>query len=357
MKQLERYELREEIGRGGMARVYKAFDPRFERDVAIKLLPPATLLDPSFKQRFQREATTIASLEHHSIVPVYDFGESEERPFLVMRYMRNGSLEDKLQRGEVSVEDALSVVKRIGSALDYAHQRGVIHRDVKPANILYGEDGVPYLSDFGIVKLSEASVQFTKDGFLGTPYYMAPESADPDGTTTLIDIYALGVTLFQMLTGKVPYDGQRPSGILMAHVTKPIPDVRESRADLPAEVQAVIEKAMAKQPATRYQHGKPIGRDLEEALRDYRRTTDGHGSTPVAAAVLGDPNTIPQAPAPIEKTPWKRAVGWILGAIFFPPLLLIVVFKKSNNSTIFAKVMAVGWTSLWFLFWLIVLNS
>lgn len=266
MEKLGRYELREKIGRGGMADVYKGFDPRFRREVAVKVLPPELMRDSKFFQRFEREATTIASLEHHSIVPVYDFGEVDNRPFLVMRYMGHGSLEDKLKKGQISIKDALEVTKRIGSALDYAHKRSVVHRDVKPANILYGEDGVPYLSDFGIVWLTEGSVEFSRDRFLGTPHYMAPESADDDGITPLLDIYALGVTLYEMLAGELPFNSVRPSAILMAHVIKPIPNVLEVRTDLHEDVQNVIERAMAKERHDRYPFAKLIGEELERAL-------------------------------------------------------------------------------------------
>lgn len=286
MEKLGRYELQEKIGKGGMADVYRAYDPRFRRDVAIKVLPQELMRDNMFSVRFEREATTVATLEHYSIVPVYDFGEVDGMPYLVMRYMGNGSLEDRLQKGPISVAEALEVTKRIGSALDYAHRRSVIHRDVKPANILYGEDNVPYLSDFGIVWLAEGSTEFSRDRFLGTPHYMAPESADPDGLTPSIDIYALGVTLYEMLAGEQPYVGTRPSAILMAHVIRPVPDVRLMREDLHEDVQAVLERAMAKERDERYASATDLGKDLEFALGKSDPTTVNTIASDVAEDVM-----------------------------------------------------------------------
>ena len=149
---IDRYEIRREIGRGGMATVYLAHDPRVERDVAIKVLPSQFLHDPKFRGRFQQEAQAIAALEHSAIVPIYDFGEYEDQPFLVMRYMPGGSLTDRLEPGPLSVSNASQVLNRIASAIDKAHAQQVIHRDLKPANILFDSDGEAYLSDFGIAK-------------------------------------------------------------------------------------------------------------------------------------------------------------------------------------------------------------
>jgi serine/threonine protein kinase len=264
-QRIGRYEIVDELGRGGMAIVYRAFDPQFGREVAIKVLPREFLFDAGFRQRFEREAQTIARLEHFAIVPVYDFGEHEGQPYLVMRYMAGGSLAERIEGGwPVALEGAAAITRRIGAALDAAHRRNVIHRDVKPGNVLFDGDGVPYLTDFGIVKLTEATAQLTGGGLVGTPAYMAPEMAQPGGLTPLVDVYALGVLLYQMLSGELPYEADTPMGLLMAHMGRPIPDIREVRPDLPAEVQTVIERAMAKDPADRYQRAG----ELAAALRD-----------------------------------------------------------------------------------------
>ncbi len=250
---ISRYEVIAELGRGGMATVYHAHDPQFGREVAIKVLPREFLHDRTFRERFRREAQTIAALEHSAIVPVYDFDEHEGQPFFVMRYMPGGSLADKIREGPLSLEEASMILSRIGDALDRAHGEGIIHRDIKPANILFNRYGEPGISDFGIVKLTEATAQLTGSGIVGTPTYMAPEMTEAGSLTSLIDVYALGVTLYQMLTGQVPYDAPTPMGILMSHMGKPVPDARELRPDLSDAAQAVIERAMAKDPMERYQ--------------------------------------------------------------------------------------------------------
>jgi serine/threonine-protein kinase len=204
-EKIGRYEIKNELGRGGMATVYHAHDPHFKRDVALKVLPREFLHDPTFRARFEREAQTIAQLEHPAIVPVYDFGEETGQPYIVMRYMSGGSLADRLRRESLATSEAARIVTRLAPALDEAHSQGIVHRDLKPANILFDQRGDPYISDFGIAKLSQDSATFTGSAIVGTPAYMSPEQArgekDLDGRS---DIYALGVILFEMLTGKRP---------------------------------------------------------------------------------------------------------------------------------------------------------
>ncbi len=262
-----RYAIQSELGRGGMAIVYLAFDPRFERRVAVKVLPREFLFDGGFPARFEREAKAIAALEHYAIVPVYDFGEHEGQPYLVMRYMPGGSLADRVRQGPLSLADVTAIVERVAAALEIAHRQGVIHRDVKPGNVLFDAEGHAYLTDFGIVKLTEATAQLTGSGIVGTPSYMAPEMTRPGGTTPLIDVYALGVTLFQALAGHLPYEADTPMGTALAHVTNPIPDIREDRPDLPGGVQTVILRALAKDPELRYSSPLALVDDLHAAAR------------------------------------------------------------------------------------------
>ncbi|MCB9420656.1 MAG: protein kinase [Ardenticatenaceae bacterium] len=261
---IDRYEIIEELGRGGMATVYKARDPLFEREVAIKVMPPELSRDQQFRARFIREARTIAALEHPAIVPVYDYGESYDQPFLVMRYMTGGSLTDLLRQGPLSLAQTSQILQRIGSALDAAHQKGIIHRDLKPGNILFDQYGESYLADFGIVHLASSSEALTATGSLvGTPSYMSPEQVhgdkEIDGRS---DIYALGVILFQMLTGDVPYAADTPVKTMMQHVMEPIPRILERRPDLAPQFDTVITKAMAKNRDERF----ATGSDLSAAL-------------------------------------------------------------------------------------------
>jgi serine/threonine-protein kinase len=264
-QKIGRYEIKAELGRGGMATVYHARDPGFDRDVAVKVLPREFLHDPTFRARFQQEARTIAALDHPAIVQVFDVGEEDGQPYLVMRYMPGGSLADHIGRDALSVKETARIVTRIAPALDEAHNKGMIHRDIKPSNILFDQRDAAHLADFGIVKITEATAQLTGAGIVGTPAYMAPEMADPDGLSPLIDIYALGVTLFQALCGELPYNAPTPLGILMAHANKPIPNVRALRPELPEATQMVIERALAKDPFERYQRTGELAAALEVA--------------------------------------------------------------------------------------------
>ncbi len=177
-QKIGRYEIKSELGRGGMATVYKAYDPRFEREVALKVLPHEMMHDSSFRTRFEREAKTIARLEHPAIVPVYDVGEEDDQPYFVMRCMTGGSLADRIAKGPLSLKESAKIMERIGAALDVAHAKGVVHRDLKPGNILFDVAGEPYVSDFGIAKISlSQSNTVTGGAIIGTPAYMSPEQA------------------------------------------------------------------------------------------------------------------------------------------------------------------------------------
>ncbi|MEZ4646121.1 MAG: protein kinase [Chloroflexota bacterium] len=248
-----RYEIQRELGRGGMATVFLAHDPVIGREVAVKVLPREFLHDTHFRGRFEREVKTIAALDHPYIVPVYDSGMEGEQPYLVMRYMAGGSLKDRLEQEPIPYTEAILILNRIATALDEAHAHDIIHRDLKPANILFDQRGEAFLSDFGIVKLAQSTATYTGSGIIGTPAYMSPEQVygdrELDGRS---DIYSLGVLLYQMLTGKMPYAGDTPAKQMMAHVIEPVPDILSARPDLPTECQTVIEKALAKEPNGRF---------------------------------------------------------------------------------------------------------
>jgi tRNA A-37 threonylcarbamoyl transferase component Bud32 len=261
-----RYEIVKRLGKGGMATVYHAVDPHFERDVAVKVMPREFLHDDTFRERFKLEAKTIASLDHPAITPVFDYGEHEGQPFLVMRYMSGGSLSERLKQGPLPTDETVRIFDRLCEALDWAHDQGIIHRDIKPGNILFDQHGYAYLADFGIVKLTEATAHLTGSGIIGTPAYMAPEMTGSGGITALIDIYAMGVTLYQMLTGRLPYQADTPMGLALAHVTNPVPNILSVRPDLPASVQTIIERMMAKDPNDRCQRAGEMAAELAAAL-------------------------------------------------------------------------------------------
>ncbi len=251
-EKIGRYEIRAEVGRGGMATVYRAYDPRFEREVAIKVLPREMLHDPQFRVRFEREAKTIAMLEHPAIVPVYDFGEEDGQPYFVMRFMTGGSLADRLKQGPFSLQEAARIFERLAPALDEAHARKIIHRDLKPGNILFDQYNEPYLSDFGIAKLSEMQTSVTGSAIIGTPAYMSPEQAQGESVDGRADIYALGIILFEMLTGRQPFEGDTPMSVVVKHITGTPPHILDIQPDLPPAIEPVIEKALAKNKDDRF---------------------------------------------------------------------------------------------------------
>ena len=266
--QIGRYEIIEKVGHGGMATVLKACDPNFEREVAVKVMPQSFLHDPKFRKRFEREGKMIARLEHYAIVPVYDFGEDNGQPFIVMRLMTGGDLATRIKSGSLSQEEAGRILLRIADALDVAHSNGVIHRDMKPGNILFDNYGDAYLSDFGIARMVESDTTLTGSSIIGTPAYMSPEQIqcekDIDGRS---DIYSLGVILYQMLSGEMPFSAETPGKVMMQHILEPVPDISVRHPDIPPAVSAVISKAMAKSPEDRYQTGKEMAVAYETAAQ------------------------------------------------------------------------------------------
>jgi serine/threonine-protein kinase len=270
MERIGRYEIKGEIGRGGMATVYRGYDPRFGREVAVKVLPPALLHDPQFRARFEREAQTVATLEHPAIVPVHDFGEEDGRLYLVMRLMVGGSLADKLQQGPITIEEAARIFGRLATALDSAHLRGIVHRDLKPANILFDQWDEPYLSDFGIVKLMEGdSATLTgTGGILGTPAYMSPEQVlGNEALDGRSDVYALGVILYEALSGQRPYKSDTPMGLAFKHVNEPIPRILDASPALIPGCQGIIDKAMAKDREKRYKSAAALAAELAQLVQ------------------------------------------------------------------------------------------
>jgi serine/threonine protein kinase len=297
-EKIGRYEIKSELGRGGMAAVYLAFDPRFKREVAVKVLPPQLLADPVYRARFEREAQTIAALEHPAIVPVYDYGEEDGQLYLVMRYMPGGSLSEKLNKGTLLPGEVVHIIARITSALDQVHARGIIHRDLKPGNILFDQYGEAYLSDFGIARLTEATTTLTGAAIVGTPAYMSPEQArgdlDIDGRS---DLYAVGAIIFQMLSGKLPYESTTPLGLAMKHITDPVPSINQVRPDLPPTFNRLIETAMAKDRMQRFQ----TGQELSSALGD---ATEGKAlSSPPASPPPAVSLPAASQPAPLSTPP------------------------------------------------------
>ncbi|MCC6132450.1 MAG: serine/threonine protein kinase [Acidobacteria bacterium] len=282
---LGRYRLESLLGRGGMAAVYRAFDEELRRAVAIKVILGEHVTDDSFLKRFKQEAELVAHLDHPNILPVYDFGEDAGRPYLVMPLRDGGSLESRMH-GPVPPGAALSFIAQVAEALDAAHAAGILHRDVKPANVLLGRDDHIYLSDFGIAKMLETQKGLTATGMvIGTPTYMAPEQAAGKSTVPASDRYALAVMAFELLSGKPPYEGDSALAVLHQHVTAPVPPLSRSVPGLPLAVDGVLQKALAKEPADRHPSCREFARALASSVPGQLH----------AAAVTASPRTAPVA--------------------------------------------------------------
>lgn len=266
-ERIERYEIISEIGQGAMAVIYLARDPLMDDTVAIKVLPRHLTLDSSFSIRFQREMDAIARLNHPNVVPIIDSGEENNQPYFVMRYMAGGTLADRIQNTTYSLEDSYRLLLQISPALDKAHALGIIHRDIKPGNILFDLEGTAYLSDFGIAKFIELTSSLTGPGSLGTPAYISPEVAQgnspADGRS---DIYALGILLFRIWSGELPFNAKSPLAVAMQHVLDPVPYILRYNPYLPPGIQELLEKALAKNPDDRFQTASELTPALCELL-------------------------------------------------------------------------------------------
>lgn len=325
------YEVKSELGRGGMATVYLAYDPRFEREIAVKVLPRELLhSDPQFRLRFEREAKIIAQLEHSAIVPVYDVGEADGQPYFVMRYMNGGSLSERIKAGIMTVDETARILGVIAPALDEAHSKGIIHRDIKPSNILFDRRNNPYISDFGIAKLSQAqSGNVTGSAIIGTPAYMAPEQAQGDEVDGRADIYALGIILYEMVSGRQPYEADTPMAVAIKHITDPVPHILNANPKLPEGMDGIIQKAMAKNRNDRFSTAV----DLTNALRDVGRAQLTRSQTKIAvpaakATVVSERPTVVPTP--------KKAFSPLLAVV---PILLValiaggfLIFNRLNNA-------------------------
>ena len=268
-KKLRAYEITEEIGSGGMATVFRAYQPSMDRHVAIKVIRSSILHDRALRERFQREARLIARLEHPHLLPVYDFDGEHDPPYIVMRYLDGGTLKQVQQKGTVPRDEFLYILRQLAGALDYAHRQNVVHRDLKPSNVMIDKEGNAFLTDFGIARAAGGNKDLTGTGLMiGTPGYMAPEQARGDGQADkAADIYSLGVLAFESLTGSPPYDHESSFEVILAHMNSAIPKASERVRDLPKAVDAVLTRALAKDPASRYANATEFVDALTQALK------------------------------------------------------------------------------------------
>jgi hypothetical protein len=330
-KYLGRYQVMEQLGRGGMATVYKGYDPELERIVAIKVILQQEDHTDFFLARFKREAKTLARLSHPNIVKLLDYGEQDGLPFLVMDYIAGGSLATGVMP-PLHWSKAAALLLPVARALDEAHHQGIIHRDVKPANILLSSDGTPMLSDFGIAKMLEyhETIDLTQNGVgIGTPEYMAPEQGSGDGADTRVDIYALGVVFYELVTGRRPFTADTPLAVLFKHYHEPMPRPRNYAPDLPEDVERFIYKLMAKDPNQRYPSMGIVVTMLE-------KIASGAGlsrvEAPIVKQVVDGADSIPGIRGILPRPwPWKIIGAVFAGVILFAILSLAALYIIQRN--------------------------
>jgi WD40 repeat protein/serine/threonine protein kinase len=279
---LRGYRLLEQIGEGAFGVVHRAAQPQIGREVAIKAVPPELANHPDFVRRFEREAQIVAKLEHPHIVPLYDYWREPDAAYLVMRFLRGGSLEEQLETGPLDPDRAASILDQVAAALSAAHRQGVVHRDVKPGNVLLDEEGNAYLTDFGVALDAGSPERSTGTMLRGTPEYLSPEQVRLDPASPQTDVYALGIVAYEMVTGVLPFPEASLRELLDRHLRDPIPSVREIRPELPAAVDRVIAKATAKDAARRFD--EPL-----ELAAAFRAAIEGTTSVAEPAAEIRNP--------------------------------------------------------------------
>ncbi len=358
---LGNYEVIDHLGQGGMATVYIGYQESVDRKVAVKVLPPHPGLDDQFIERFKVEARTIARLQHPHILPLYDYGSTDDNIlYLVMAFIEGGSLEERIVDGPMPMETIERFLRQIAGAMDYAHRQDIVHRDIKPGNILIDGENNALLADFGIAKISDSNL--TGTGVVGTPAYMAPEQAQGIGVDHRIDIYSLGVVVYQMLTGTQPYTAATPMQLLVKVIQEPVPNILLAREDLPAALSQVMRRVLAKDPDERYQTATAFAEAFSRAIHSHdesyaniQRTmpVDSPDMTPTAlmpsskveeSATVNLPGT--QVPSAINQTdPQNQTIivqgnsntllilgGFAVIAIALVIVVLIVVGQNGDDN-------------------------
>ena len=310
-----------------MASVFKAYHAAMDRYVAVKVLPQhLAKSDPQFIGRFQQEARLLAKLQHPHILPVFDFGDADGYTYLVMPLIETGTLRDLLPSKPLPLKQIRNIVTQVGDALDYAHTRGLVHRDVKPSNVLVDERGNCTLTDFGIAKMVEGTAHFTSTGgIIGTPAYMSPEQGRGLKVDARTDLYSLGVMLYEMATGRVPFDAETPVAVIFMHVQDPLPLPRKINPDLPESVERVILKSLAKDPDDRYQSTKALVEALQGAVdaAEHQKPTrpvaieqtNWDMATPTTVEAKTRPAAMPTPKANQPRWKWLVAVLTVVGLI------------------------------------------
>ena len=329
-----RFRLEEKIGSGGMSTVYRAFDETLERWVAIKLMHREISSDSDQLERFRREARAIASLNHPHVVTVIDFGEDDDHPYIVFEYVEGENLKERLRRvGRLPVPEAVAYAIEIGRALDCAHSNLLVHRDVKPQNVLIDSEGRAKVTDFGIARSLEAEGLTATGRVLGTTDYVAPEQALGEDTTAQSDVYSLGICLFEMLTGDVPFKADSQVAVAMKHVKNPLPDIRMRRPEISAALASVVEIACAKETANRYASANEMVHELEQALViETSRSGEAGGEATTVLRSLPD-DTAEFGIARRFRHPRRRVLVGILTVLLVAGGIVFVIDRAQRGST------------------------
>ncbi len=341
---LGQYRIVEKVGEGGMATVFKAFQPGLNRDVALKVLPPHFASKPGFTERFMREAQAIGNLHHPNILPVYDSGQDKGYSYIVMRYVPNATTLVEEMKNTLSTERIIELIDQIGAALDHAHKAGIIHRDVKPSNVLM--DGKwALLSDFGLAKMVETSSDLTGSGVgIGTPAYMSPEQGMGKEVDHRTDLYALGIILYEMLTGQVPHRAETPLATVLKRVNEPLPMPRSLNPDIPEPVERVLLKALAHKPEDRYDSAEEMVQALKGGFgpepADIAMNTVPSGITAGKTATPAEEATSATSkPIQVSSSGSSKNVLAIVGFLFIGLVLLLIlggigvlVFREPEKS-------------------------
>src|SRR5918999_1124691 len=335
----ERFRLEERIGAGGMSTVYRAYDPTLERWVAIKLMHRDISTDPDQLERFRREARAVARLNHPHVVTVIDAGEDDGTPYIVFEYVEGETLKDRIKRlGRLPVSEAVAYAIEIGRALEAAHASRLVHRDVKPQNVLIDRDGRAKVTDFGIARSLEAQGLTATGRVLGTTDYVSPEQALGHEVTGQSDIYSLGIVLYEMLTGEAPFKADTQVAVAMKHVRDPLPDVQRRRPEISAALAAVVERSTAKETQNRYSEVGEMVHDLEEVLAiEAARTGQATGeATTVLRTLSGD--TADFAPSRLRRP--RRALALtllLLAALAGTAIFLAARTEKGTGGSVVKK--------------------
>ena len=334
-KPLGQFRIVERIGSGGMATVFKAYQPTLDRYVAIKVLPAYHARDPIFVKRFEQEARSVAKLAHPNIVQIHDFGNEGDITYIVMEHVDGGTLKDRLKRA-LSVAEAADFIIQAAEGLDCAHRHGIVHRDVKPANMLLRKDGHLLLSDFGIAKILEGTTNLTRVGTgIGTPQYMSPEQSMGQAVDRRSDIYSLGIVFFHCLTGRVPFTADNPITITVKHMNDPLPVDRLAAEGVPNSIIQVIQKMTAKQAHERYQSADTLIDALTSALAasNLMLPRSWRGVMPQFAQGPADVRSIPSGTLPSTQGANTAQSGSAL--VGTPPVVTLTCFRcgAPNPST------------------------